>query len=265
MRAHCSLLGAVVAVTALSMLLAPPLPSAPQEPRWRPLFNGKDLTGWIPKIRGYRLGQDPAHTFRVENGLLTVSYENYQTFDNRFGHLFYQEPFSHYRLRVEYRFVGEQCPGGPTWAVRNSGIMIHCQPPETMAVEQNFPVSIEVQLLGGLDSGERPTANLCTPGTHVVINGKLIRRHCLSSRSKTYRGDQWVTVEVEVRGASTIRHYVNGELVFEYEKPQLDEGDPDAQRLIRLGYPRVLSRGYISLQSESHPIQFRRVEIRNLP
>lgn len=264
MRTWIGIAGGIAVVTVLAVCGFSNNVSASRKVEWQALFNGEDLTGWTPKIRGYRLGEDPLKTFRVEDGLLTVSYENYDAFDNRFGHLFYAEPFSNYRLRVEYRFVGEQCPGGPSWAVRNSGIMIHCQPPETMAVDQNFPVSIEVQLLGGTGEGERPTANLCTPGTHVVMNGQLVRRHCINSKSKTYHGDQWVTVEVEVHGAGKIRHFVNGELVLEYERPQLDEDDPDARRLLELGYPRILSRGYISLQSESHPVQFRKVEIADL-
>jgi len=234
---------------------------------WRPLFNGKDLQGWTPKIRGFPLGENYGNTFRVENGVLKVVYEpdKYPKFDNRFGHLFYREKFSHYRLRVEYRFVGQQCAGGPGWAFRNSGIMLHCQDPKTMTVEQSFPVSIEVQLLGGGGTGQRPTANLCTPGTHVVMDGKLFTPHCTNSRSKTYHGDQWVTVEVEVHGAGAIRHYVNGELVLEYEKPQLDDRDPDAKRLLAAGADRLLKEGYIALQSESHPIEFRKVEMMVLP
>jgi len=169
---------------------------------WLPLFNGRDLSGWKVKIKGYPLGENHLDTFRVENGVLRVAYDKYRQFDGKFGHLFFMRPFSHYRLRVEYRFVGEQTPGGPGWAWRNSGIMLHCQAPETMRVDQEFPVSIEVQLLGGDGRNERPTANLCTPGTHVVLNGRLHTQHCTNSRSKTFHGDQCVTVEVEVRGKS---------------------------------------------------------------
>ncbi|HHM12675.1 MAG TPA: DUF1080 domain-containing protein [Planctomycetaceae bacterium] len=228
------------------------------------LFNGRDLQGWIPKIRGYRLGENFGRTFRVEDGLLKVRYDQYDRFDERFGHLFFEKPFSRYRLRVEYRFVGEQIEGGPGWAFRNSGIMVHGQDPATMAVDQKFPVSIEVQLLGGRAKGKRPTANLCTPGTHVVMNGKLLKRHCTNSTSPTFRGDEWVTVEVEVRGNERIRHYVNGKVVLEYTQPQLDLDDPDARRIADR-VPRMLSGGTISLQSESHPIDFRKVELTPLP
>jgi hypothetical protein len=231
--------------------------------RWISLFNGKDLTGWTPKIRYEELGEDPKNTFRVEDGLLKVRYDKYDGFGEAFGHLFYEKMYSHYRIRVEYRFVGEQCKGGPGWAIRNSGIMVHGQDPGTMGKDQKFPVSIEVQLLAGAGDGkERTTGNLCTPGTHVFFGDKLEKRHCIGSTSKTFHGDQWVTAEVEVRGNEVIRHIINGETVLEYQKPILDEGDPDAKSLIEgRGGEIALIGGTISLQSESHPCDFRKVEI----
>ena len=229
--------------------------------QWKPLFNGRNLDGWTPKFRGCELGENYNDTFRVEDGVLKVCYDKYEKFDSRFGHLFYKDTFSHYRLRVEYRFVGQQCAGGPGWAFRNSGIMIHGQSAESMGKDQSFPVSIEVQLLGGGGSGQRPTANLCTPGTHVVLGGALFTPHCTNSRSKTYHGDQWVSVELVVRGNERIQHLIDGQVVLEYEKPQLDPNDADAKRLIEAGAERMLTGGTISLQAESHPCEFRKVEI----
>lgn len=231
---------------------------------WVSLFNGRDLEGWHPKITGYELDDNFGDTFRVEDGIFKVVYDQYKEFDNRFGHIFYAEKFSHYRFRVEYRFVGEQVPGGPDWAIRNSGIMVHCQSPESMLKDQDFPISIEVQLLGGSGSGERPTGNLCTPGTNVVLNGQLFTQHCQQSTSGTFHGDQWVQAEVLVLGDEKIEHLINGEVVLSYEKPQIGGGavnnfDPGVKQD---GMP--LKEGYISLQSESHPIEFRSVEILNL-
>ncbi|MBI3467630.1 MAG: DUF1080 domain-containing protein [Planctomycetes bacterium] len=227
---------------------------------WVSLFNGRDLDGWTPKIKGHALGENFGQTFRVENGVLKVAYDQYPAFNGQFGHLFYKAPFSTYKLRIEYRFIGNQCPGGPTWAVRNSGVMIHCQPPETMRQDQDFPVSIEVQFLGGDGEHSRSTGNLCTPGTHVVIAGELIKRHCTNSSSQTYHGDQWVTVEAHVLPGGKVKHLVNGQTVLEYEQPQLDDSDKDAQGLIKNG-ERMLHGGYLALQAESHPIEFRKVEI----
>lgn len=227
---------------------------------WVPLFNGRDLTGWTPKIRGYRYGENFGNTFRVEDGMIKVRYDEYDEFDRRFGHLFYEKEFSHYRLRAEYRFVGEQIEGGPGWALRNSGLMLHGQDPATMTLDQEFPVSIEVQLLAGNGSKDRTTSNLCTPGTNVVMDDKLFRPHCKSSSSKTHHLDEWVTAEVEVRGSEVIRHILDGGVVLEYTEPQLDPKDKDAQPLIT-GDSLLLEKGTISLQSESHPCEFRKVEI----
>jgi hypothetical protein len=235
--------------------------SAAADEGWISLFNGKDLGGWIPKFAGSEAGVNFKNTFRVEGGIIKVSYDQYEKFDGEFGHLFYQEPFGRYVLRVEYRFTGDQTTGGPSWAFRNSGIMFHSQPPDSMALDQSFPVSIEAQFLGGEGPEERPTMNLCTPGTNVVIGGELVTRHCTNSTSATYRGDDWVTVEIEVDGGGVIRHIVDGRTVLEYEQPQLDPSDADAQKLIRDGV-LLLEDGYIALQAESHPLEFRKVEIK---
>jgi hypothetical protein len=250
---------------AAAVLLTASVALTAQEPGdWIQLFNGKDLTGWTPKITGYALGDNFGDTFRVRDGLLTVNYDKYDKFNERFGHLFYKDSFSHYIVAVEYRFVGNQATAGPNWAIRNSGIMVHGQDPKTMGKDQDFPISIEVQLLGGNGKDPRSTANLCTPGTNVVMNGKLFTPHCINAKSQTYHGDQWVRVEAEVHGDSVVTHRVNGETVLTYEMPQIGGGsvskfDPAAKK-----DGMLLQRGTISLQSESHPVEFRKVELLNL-
>lgn len=242
----------------VALLLAP---SAYAEP-WAPLFNGKNLDGWTAKINGYQAGDNYADTFRVEDGLLKVRFDKYEgEYARRFGHLFYDKPLTNYRLRVEYRVVGEQAAGGPGWANRNSGLMIYGQTPQSMRLDQEFPVSIEVQLLGALPGRARPTANLCTPGTHVVMGSKLHTPHCKNSTSPSFPDGEWVTVEVEARGGQMVRHLVNGEAVLEYAQPQLDPRDPDAKALLAAGATTLLTGGTLSLQAESHPIDFRRVEV----
>lgn len=237
----------------VSLVLASFGCSSKKATQWEPLFNGENIENWQVKLTGHDLGENFGDTFRVEDGLLKVRYDNYKEgYNRRFGHLFYEEPFSSYLIGVEYRFVGEQAENHPgSWAYRNSGIMVHGQDATTMVKDQDFPNSIEVQLLGGNGTDERPTANLCTPGTQFVLDGEVITRHCTNSSSSTYHGDQWVRTEVLVLGDSIIAHYVNGEEVMRYEKPQTDAGE-------------LLDRGTISLQSESHPIDFREVEIVNL-
>lgn len=231
---------------------------------WIQLFNGKDLDGWVPKIKGYALGENFGDTFRVENGALKAAYDKYTAFDERYGHLFYRQKFSHYIVAAEYRFVGEQVAGGPDWALRNNGLMLHSQAPETMGKDQDFPISIEAQLLGGGPSGERSTANVCTPGTEIFQNGAMVKGHCKSSSSETYRGDGWVRVEVEVRGADHVKHMVEGRTVLEYDSPQIGGGNViNFNPAVKIeGKP--LSEGYIAIQGESHPTEFRKIELLNL-
>ena len=231
---------------------------------WVQIFNGKDLEGWDVKITGHDLNDNVGNTFRVENGVLKTAYDAYGPFKGRFGHLFYRQRLSHYVVAAEYRFVGEQAAEAPDWAFRNSGIMVHSQSARSMTKNQDFPVSIEVQLLGGRETGERKTANLCTPGTNVEMDGKLVTQHCVDSTSKTYRGDQWVRVEVEVLGDRSVRHIVDGQVVLSYQKPQIGGGNVANADPAVMKEGALLKEGYIALQSESHPIEFRKVELLNL-
>lgn len=231
---------------------------------WETIFNGKNLNGWTVKIRNYPAGENFGNTFRVEDGKMVVRYDGYDKFDERFGHIFYKKKYGYYRIRLQYRFVGDQAKEGPGWATRNSGIMVHGQTPESMGKDQDFPVSIEVQLLGGNGKDLRTTCNLCTPGTNVVKDGKLLTQHCINSNSETYHGDQWVNAEVLVLGDSLVKHFANGKEVLSYEKPQVGGGNVSGQETVWGHSGLLLKEGTISLQSESHPVEFRKVQVLNL-
>jgi hypothetical protein len=247
------------------LLLASCAASAAEEPGWQSLFDGRTLDGWTPKLTGHALGEDPFRTFRVENGAIRVSYENYDRFGRRFGHLAYRTPFTAYRLRFQYRFSGTWLPDVEAWQQSNSGAMLHGQPPETMTLDQEFPVSIEVQLLGTPRAERAPTANLCTPGTHVVMNGKLETTHCINSAGPVLPNERWVTAEIEVDRAGQFTHFIEGKPVMTYSGAQYDPTDPDAKPLLaRDGGRLPVTGGYIYLQSEGHPVEFRNIEIRRL-
>ncbi len=228
--------------------------------KWTSLFNGKNLQGWTMKITGYPLGENYGNTFRVENGILSVRYDQYKSFDNTFGALYYNQEFSNYRLKVEYRFVGETAPGAPSWGFRDSGVQYHCQAPTSLALKQNFPVCLEYNLHGGNGKDERPVGEICANGTLVDINGKKNEAFCNAATVKrTFHGDHWVTLEIEVRG-NKIKHFVNGEEILHFENPRYNPEHELGKTFIK-GNNSAIRSGYISLQSNSHPIDFRKIEI----
>jgi len=233
---------------------------------WKNLFNGTNLEGWTTKIHHYEVGDNFGDTFRVEDDMIKVRYDKYEgEFNERYGHLYYDTPYSSFHLSMEYRFVGELHPGAPSFTIKNSGVMFHSQDPRTMPKEQDWPISVEMQFLAGIEEGKaRPTGNMCSPGTDVVFDGKIDPRHCISSSSETYFGDQWVKAELIVHGDSLARHLINGEEVLRYTKPQIGGGvanryDPK----IKID-GKALKEGFIALQSEGQPIDFRNIMIKDL-
>jgi hypothetical protein len=246
---------------------------------WVSLFNGKDLSDWTIKFANQDLNVNHRNTFRLQDSMIRIAYDEYDTFDDAYAHLYYKKPFSYYKLRFDYRFTGAQVKGGEDWNVRNSGIMLHSQSAESNDYGQYFPVSIEIQLLGGLDAGKRTTGNVCTPGTALVIDGKVDYRHCINSNSKTYHGDQWVTAEVVVLGGESIAHLIENDTVLKYQLPQIGGGFTNPKMgeedLISRGVVEskdswiaqageILTKGYISLQAESHPIDFKNIQLLDL-
>lgn len=232
---------------------------------WKPLFNGKDINDWVVKIHHHEVGDNYGNTFRVEDGIIKVRYDQYDTFNERYGHLYYKQPFGYYHLVFEYRFTGIWRKDAPEYTIKNSGVMFHSQDPKTMPREQNWPISVEFQLLEGLGNGApRPTGNMCSPGTNVVFEGKIDPRHCISSSSKTYVGDQWVKGEIIVLGDSLITHIINGDTVLRYSKPQIGGGVVDRYDPAIKIDGKMLKEGFIALQSEGQEVDFRNINILNL-
>lgn len=232
---------------------------------WMPLFNGKDLDDWLVKIHHHDVDINYGNTFRAEEGMIKVRYDQYDSFNEQFGHLYYKTPFSDYHLKLEYRFSGSLHKGAPSYTLLNSGVMFHSQDPKTILKEQNWPISIEMQFLAGLEDGKpRPTGNMCSPGTEIVYNGKLYDGHCLNSTSKTYNKNEWVRAELIVNHDSAITHIINGDTVLRYSQPTMGGG-------VVAGYDKAiwqpgkaLTGGYIALQSEGQPLEFRNIYLKKL-
>ncbi len=242
------------------MIFVAGLGMAQQPGQWEEIFNGKNLDGWVVKLAHHEVGDNFGDTFRVENGVLRVMYDKYPEFGARFGHLFYRQPVSHFRLRMEYRFFGEQMKGGPSYAKLNSGVMFHSQAPETILKDQNWPISVEAQFL----AGGRTTMNVCTPGTEIFMQGALVKAHCTNSTSRIPGNGEWVKVEIEVLGHGRVRHFVDGVQVLEYERSTVGGGVAEGFDPKHKVDGTRLESGYIGLQSESQPVEFRKIELMRL-
>lgn len=232
---------------------------------WIKLFNGKDLNDWIVKVHHHETGVNFGNTFSVEDSIIKVRYDTYGDYNDQFAHLYYKQPYTHYHLVVEYRFTGELQKGAPDYTMLNSGVMFHSQDPRGMLKEQNWPISVEMQFLASLGDGNpRPTGNMCSPGTEIEYQGKVYDGHCLNSTSKTFHKDEWVRAELIVLGDSLITHIINGDTVLQYSKPTMGGGVVAGYDSAMWQPGKALSSGYIALQSEGQPIDFRKVELKDL-
>jgi hypothetical protein len=236
-----------------------------QKEHWIKLFNGKNIDNWVVKIFHHEVGENFGNTFRVEDKTIKVRYDQYDKFNNRYGHLYFEKPYSYYKLRLEYKFQNPWRTDAPSYTLLNSGIMFHSQDPKTMPKEQDWPLSVEMQFLAEIKEGQaRPTGNMCSPGTDIVYQGKKYAGHCLNSTSKNYKKDEWLKAEIIVLGDSLITHIINGEQVLQYSKPSIGGG-------VATGFDpafkidgTALKSGYIALQSEGQPIDFKNITLLNL-
>lgn len=234
---------------------------------WVSLFDGQTLDGWEVKIAGYELNNNYKNTFSVKDGNIRVSYDDYESFDEKFGHIFYtNKKFKNYHLKIDYRFYGEHVNSfkseDEAWNYKNSGVMLHSEHPNQMLLDQEFPVSIEGQFLGGSGANERPTLNMCSPGTEVNIDGTLALNHCINSISKTIHTDDWVSVEFVVFSDSIVHHIIDKDTVITYTNIRYGGSYLSDNYINKIGEP--LSEGYISLQSEGHPIEFKNIRVKEL-
>jgi hypothetical protein len=254
-----------ISILLILFLMACQSTKTTEADEWVDLFNGQDINDWIVKIHHHDVGENFGNTFRVEDGLIKVRYDQYGDFNDQFAHLYFKKPFSRYHLKMEYKFTGELQAGAPDYTMLNSGVMFHSQDPNTMPKEQNWPISVEMQFLAGLDDGEpRPTGNMCSPGTDIVYRGEVYKGHCLNSSSKTYDKDEWISAELIVLADSLITHIINGDTVLQYSKPTMGGGVVNGYDSLLWKPGMALKAGFIALQSEGQPIDFRNVKLKEL-
>ena len=252
----------LIAVAASLVLVSCASVSTGSEPRFHKIFDGKTLNGWEIKVTHHPLGANPHGMWTAKDGVMKINFDGFEQFKGEYAHVFYKKPLKNYILRLDYRFAGKQAPGGPGWATRNSGVMLFAQPPETMTLDQNYPISLENQLLGGLGKGPRTTLSVCMVEITVKVDGKPLTAHCnpnAGATSQTFDGDQWVKLRVEVVNG-VVKSYVNDQLGNTFTEPTVDKPHPWLKSQDATAQP-----SYFALQGESDQVEFRNIELAELP
>lgn len=199
------------------------------------------------------------------DGEIQVNYDDYPSFDERYGHLFYEKPFSSFHLKFAYRFTAQWMEDAPEYTYRNSGVMFHSQSPKSILKEQDWPISVEYQMLADAGDGNpRPTGNMCSPGTEVFYQGEMDPRHCINSSSPTFPWDEWVQAELIVYEDSLVIHKVNGVQVLEYTLPQIGGAVANRYDPALKVDGKPLTNGYIGLQAEGQGVVFKNIVIKEL-
>jgi hypothetical protein len=226
------------------------------------IFNGQDLTGWVPLIKKSAFNVNYQNTFRADpaNQIIRVTYEDYPDtdFDGRYGMLYYDKYLTDYRVRLTYRFREPQAQNPSQWGKNNTGLMLFGIDPRDVMGDPDFPPAIEIQLLGTPSTGGTNNANLCQPGGMWV--SKLFGENngsgngCKASKSgPAPTAGEWVTIEAEVLVSGETKIYQHPETIT----PVLSISGPMYNNQPVLG-------GYMAIQSESQPVEFKDIELKEL-
>jgi hypothetical protein len=258
----------ILAGLMVSTALPEHVDAGPADTVWTQLFNGTDFKDWDIKTMGLALNQDPKNTYRIVDSAIEVNYSNYTDWSGEpWSHIGYKvRPFSYYVVRLEYQFFGNQVGGAPGYANENSGIMLHSQSLASMALNQNWPISLEDQLLGPKSTQGPGSGNLCTPGTAVEYpKGQFNDNHCINAVANTKASaPAWVKASAIVLGDSMVVQLIENKPVLTYYRPMEQQGIVTGNTTRAIINRKPLGSGYILLQAESSPIRFRRIQLANL-
>jgi hypothetical protein len=216
------------------------------------LFNGRDLSGWCVALEGRRPGEDPNGVFRVSDGVMRVSGEET-------GGIVSEKSYRDYVLRVEYRWVGKSV-GSRLGMAADTGVLYHSQG-EMFAWNGLWMRSFECNILRGRtgdfiivsDKGAPVRYAATVEGRVVADEANISNWFRLGSWANTEdtpdvfperRYGEWNRLEIVCDG-SRVEHWLNDVLVFEAEN-------------------LTPSQGRIQIQSEGHPVEFRRIDLKAL-
>ncbi len=291
--------GALTLAAALTTVFA-----GPNDSNWIQMLRKGDtkLSDWTPKIQGHAAGENPYNSFsygETSDGqprlIVTDTVSNTSSYG--YGHLFYKTAYSDYIVRAKYHFPTKEsfAGGAGSWTIQNNGLMLHCQSAASMDKGQDYPKSIENQLIGYWSYGDgsppnTTTSNLCLVNTSVNYHGQWYSdgtgHHCTQSKFHSLAYDSSTT---PAKGANSTNATWPGKDIWEYAMDRVIDSTsmtfymrsrPDTAwdsvlgvTQIRLGLTNTssgpgsttaLGSGYISIQMEGTSTEFASIEVLNL-
>jgi hypothetical protein len=220
---------AVLALIGFVLLAGP----TPADDGFKPLFNGKNLSGWKPFLGDSKV--KPEEVWTVADGVLVCK-------GKPAGYIITNDEFANYTLRLQWRFPATSKGG-------NSGVLLHTQAPDKI-----WPKAVEAQLQTG------------RAGDFWLIDAKMdideARRDPNVSRHYIRMGESWAKQDgKDKKGRDTFK--LNA---INVEKPM---GEWNQYEIVCQGgnirltvNGQLVNEGKILLQSEGAEIHFRNIEIK---
>jgi len=210
---------------ALCLLLAPALP-AQEDDGFRPLFNGKDLSGWVV------VNTAPSTWAFNAEGMLTCT-------GKPIGEIRTEKMYQNFILELEWRHLKPQ---------GNAGIFVWAD--DITARGQPFHRGIEVQVLEnayGQGPGHSTHGDIFPihGATMTPVNGRGGGDRAFPTEERSKPSPEWNHYRIECRDGS-ISLAVNGKVVTQ-------------------GHHCLPRKGYLCLESEGGVVHYRNVRLQELP
>ena len=198
--------------------------------QFKPLFNGKDLSGWYSFLKTKGKNNDVDTIFSVNNGLLKIT-------GKEFGYIVTEKSFTDFHLVVEFKWGEKKYPPREN-KVRDNGICYYVVPTDKV-----WPRSVECQVQEG-DCGDFWLIDSVTAVVDGVQQGPTKNTRVIKKKDNEKPTGEWNRIEV-IAKKGKCTHIVNGVIVNEAENVSLRHG-------------RIL------IQSEGAETYYRKIDIKEL-
>jgi Domain of Unknown Function (DUF1080) len=240
-------------------------------PSWKPLFNGKDFSGFYSWVDGRGKNNDSAHVFSIQDSTINVYKGAVAGSLQPFAYLSTLKEYSRYRLRLQFKWgINKFSPRQNS--PRDAGLLFHIVLPD----QDNWPRCTEFQIIENnvgdiyairqvwvkstvdpksIGSGLTPLFMEADQGG-IPFENPGFNSYQQLIRSGNYEVAGWNDLELEVTD-DPATYRVNGHIVNRIF------GIQQAITVNPLSL-KILNKGKIALQAEDAEVSYRHIEILDL-